>query len=97
MKDETIRQKWKDFTNKYKQYFLSNDELWDDNLNLIENYIIKYNKKPSQHDQDKEIKKLGGWISTQQKNYQKNKQIMKDETIRQKWKDFIDKYKQFFK
>jgi hypothetical protein len=58
MKDETIRQKWKDFTNKYKQYFLSNDELWDDNLNLIKNYIIKYNKKPSETDKDKEIKFL---------------------------------------
>ena len=97
MKDENIKQKWKEFTTKYKQIFLSNDEEWNNNLNLVENYIINNNKKPSNKDKDINIKKLGTWINDQQKNYQKNKRIMKDETIRKKkWKDFIDKYIQFF-
>jgi superfamily II DNA/RNA helicase len=96
MKDETIRQKWRDFIDKYKQFFLSNDEIWNNNLNLVENYIIKNKNRPSQHDKNKEFKKLGQWICDQQKKYQKNKYIMKDETIKQKWKDFTDKYKLFF-
>ena len=96
MKDETIKQKWKIFTDKYKHLFLSNDEEWDNNLNLVENYIIKNEKRPAESDKDKEIKKLGSWINHQQMNYQKNEYIMKDETIRKKWKNFTDKYKHLF-
>ena len=34
MKDESIRKKWEEFINddKYKEYFLSNEEVWDNNL-----------------------------------------------------------------
>jgi superfamily II DNA or RNA helicase len=96
MKDTNIKQKWKDFTNKYIHLFLSNDELWNNNLNLVENYIIKNNKRPSQIDKDDEIKKLGSWISTQKMNYEKNDQIMKNETIKKKWKDFTNKYIHLF-
>ena len=97
MKDENVRKKWKDFTDKYIQFFLSNDELWNNNLILVEKYIIKNNKRPSGADKDIEIKKLGNWINNQQTNYSNNKQIMKDENLRKKWKDFTDKYIQFFK
>ena len=98
MKDETIRQKWKDFTDKYIHLFLflSNDALWNNNLNLIENYIINNNKRPSGSDENKEIKKLGNWIDVQKNNYLNNKKIMKNENVRKKWKDFTDKYIHFF-
>ncbi len=34
MKDDNIRNRWKEFIedNKYKQYFLTNEEEWDNNL-----------------------------------------------------------------
>ena len=35
MKDEYIRKKWEDFTNKYKHLFLSNNEEWSNNLILL--------------------------------------------------------------
>ena len=96
MKDENIRKYWKEFITKYKQYFLTNDEDWVNSLKQIENYIIKNNKRPSIHDKDIEIKKLGKWIGTQRQNYQKNEKIMKDENIRKCWKEFTTKYKQYF-
>jgi hypothetical protein len=96
MKDETIRKHWEDFIIKYKKYFLSNEEEWINNLKLVEDYIIKNNKRPSSHDKDIEIKKLGSWIGTQQQNYLKKEPIMKDETIRKHWEKFIEKYKKYF-
>jgi hypothetical protein len=96
IKNKNISKTWLDFTIKYKQYFLLNNEVWFDTLKLVEDYIIKYNKRPSQVDKDIEIKHLGSWLSNQQKNYLKNEQIMNDETIRKSWFDFTTKYKQYF-
>jgi len=96
MKDENIRKKWTDFIDKYKEYFLSNTELWLNNLKLVEEYIIENNKRPSTIDKNKDIKVLGYWLSTQQQNYKNNEQIMKDENIRKLWVEFIDKYKEYF-
>ena len=98
MKDETIRKTWLEFTTKYKQYFLSNNEGWYMNLKLVEEYIIKNSKRPTTHSKDIEIKKLCKWINHQQTNYSKNENIMKDETIHASWTKFIqdDKYKNYF-
>ena len=53
-------------------------------------------KRPSSTDKNNEIKQLGKWIQTQQKNYKNNKQIMTDKTIRTEYKAFIKKYKEYF-
>ena len=92
MNDETIKKHWDDFIKKYKQYFLSNNELWFSSLKQVEEYIIKNNKRPSSKHNNKEIKKLGKWIGTQQTNYKNNQHIMKDKTIKTQWEDFIEKY-----
>ena len=96
MKNETIKKEWIEFTTKYKQYFLTNEEEWVNSLKLVENYIIKNNKRPSRCDKNIEIKQLGKWISHQYENYKKNQNIMKDENIRKCWKEFTTKYKQYF-
>jgi dephospho-CoA kinase len=96
MKDKIIKTNWEDFIQKYKVYFLSNEELWFNSLKQVEEYIIKNGKRPSKSDEDVEIKKLGQWISTQQKNYNKNENIMKDTIIKTHWEDFIEKYKEYF-
>ena len=72
MKDETIKKAWIEFTTKYKQYFLSNNEEWFNNLKLVEEYIIKNKKRPSNSDKDVKIKQLGGWICNQQTKYKNN-------------------------
>ena len=96
MKDETIRKHWEDFVEKYKQYFLSNNEQWFNSLNQVEDYIIKNNKRPSSESKDIKIKKLGKWIDHQLSNYKKNEKSMKDKTIKKYWENFIEKYKQYF-
>jgi superfamily II DNA or RNA helicase len=96
MKDENIRKLWEDFTEKYKQYFITNEELWKYNLEEIINYINKNNKLPSTKSKDKEERFLGIWLGTQKQNYKNNRDIMKYENIRNLWEHFIEQYKQYF-
>jgi hypothetical protein len=96
MKDPEIRKKWEDFLEKYKEYFLTLEEIWIRNLHLVEKYFIENNKKPKQCDKNKDIQKLGSWINTQMKNYKKKKMIMKKSNIETMWKDFVEKYKEIF-
>ena len=96
MKQENIRIKWEDFMNTYSHLFMSNDDKWNDTLENAKSYIETNNKLPSKEDKNKEIKQLGIWILHQKKNYSKKEQIMKQENIRNKWKDFISTYSHLF-
>ena len=100
MKNENNYNKWTEFINneKYKQYFQSKYEDFIMNLNKLKIYIDENNKKPSRDDKINEIKKLGEWISTIKKNYNKKVGNMKDKNIYNKWTEFInsDKYKIYF-
>jgi len=100
MSDETIYDDWTKFINdeKYKQYFMSNNELWFENLRKAEEYIDINKKLPSKRSKDKDIKQIANWIGTQKQNYKSKKGIMSDETIYDVWRDFINdgKYKQYF-
>ena len=80
-----------------KKYFLSNDEIWLNNLKNIKKYIDENNKRPSSHDINKEIRSYGEWMVKQQMNYNKKKCIMNDEKIRKQWEEFINnnKYNQY--
>jgi NAD+--asparagine ADP-ribosyltransferase len=101
MSNETIRELWEDFINddKYKEYFLSNEEVWKKNLEFVKKYIVSKKKRPPQTSKNKNIKKHGQWLNNQLYNYKKQEQIMSNETIRHLWEDFIndDKYNEYFK
>jgi len=100
MNNEEIYQKWNQFINneKYKMYFLSNYENWKNKFDELLNYIDLNSKRPSQIDKNNDIKALGGWVSNNQKNYKKKRDIMKNEEIYQKWNQLINnkKYKMYF-
>ena len=96
MINEKIYNEWTQFMNDYKEYFLSNEEFWYNTLNKVKEYIDENGKRPSQHDKDKEIKQLGSWIGTQQKNYKKKEEIMKNDKIYNEWTQFMNQYKKYF-
>lgn len=98
MKNEIIRNKWKIFINddKYKQYFISNDDKWINTLETIKKYIEDENKLPTRYNKNKEIKQLGKWLSTQQQNYSKKEHLMIDQLIREKWELFINENEKYF-
>jgi hypothetical protein len=92
--------KWNVFItdDKYKEYFLDNNTIWKQHLEKVKQYIDKNNKRLSRNDKDKNIKRLGSWVSTQTQNFKKKTEIMSNEEIYNKWNDFItdDKYKEYF-
>ncbi len=96
MKEENIRNKWEDFINTYSHLFMSNDEIWNNTLEKLRFYIETNNKLPTQHNKNKDIKQLGKWISHQKENYSKKEFIMKEESIRNIWEDFINTYSHLF-
>ena len=96
MSDEKIYNEWTEFLEKYKEYFISNEELWLNTLEELKKYIDLNKKRPSSIDKNKEIKQLGSWISNQQTNYKTKKQIMSDEKIHNEWTQFLEKYKEYF-
>jgi predicted nucleic acid-binding protein len=100
MSNEEIKKEYENFINddKYKKYFISNEEEWLNNLEEVKKYINLNNKRPSQHDKNEQLKKLGNWISEQQQNYKKQSRIMSNEEIRKEWENFIndEKYKKYF-
>jgi hypothetical protein len=101
MKEDKIYTEWTNFTNEYQEYFLekyflSNEEIWYNNLIKIKEYIDENKKKPSETDKDKEIKQLGYWIGTQQTNYKKKEHNMKEDKIYTEWTNFTNEYQEYF-
>ena len=74
-----------------------NVENWKKMLEKTKKHIDENNKTPSKHDENQEIKQLGRWLSNQKTNYEKKRQIMKDEEIRKLWEEFVENYKEYFK
>jgi hypothetical protein len=101
MKHKIYRKLWEDFINddKYKEYVLSNEELWKLKLEWVKKYIDENKKRPSRTDKNEEYKKHGVWIRSQIQNYTNQQKNMSNETIRHLWEDFIndDKYNKYFK
>ncbi len=95
MKKEFYRSEWKKFLNEKKNYFQSNEDEWNIQLDLVEKYINEHNKRPSCTDKNINIKKLGCWLSAQNDNYLQKKYIMKNTIIYEKFKEFIQKYKSY--
>jgi len=96
MKDENIYSKWSQFMIEYQEYFLTIHDKWYNSLNKVKKYIDDNGKKPTISDKDKEIKKLGRWISLQQANYKKRKKVFIDDKICYKWSQFMKDYQQYF-
>jgi hypothetical protein len=95
--NKEIKLKWEEFMDKNKKIFNSIEKKREQNLIKIEEYIKQNNKLPSSTDKNNNIKTLGIWISTQQYNYKNNIKNMKNNEIKLKWEEFMDKYKELFK
>jgi len=96
MKLDEMYNKWKEFTNRYSPYFMSNEEHWKITLDNVKEFIDKYNKRPSTHSKNKEEKQMSSWIGGQQKNSKNRKEIMKLDKIYNEWIEFTNEYSQYF-
>jgi len=75
-----------------------NIKKWKLTLDKVKEYINKNDKRQSEHDETKEIRKQGKWINQQKRSYKYKKRNMKHEIYRKLWEDFItdNKYKKHF-
>ena len=95
MKNEKIYELWTEFINdpKYSVYFDSPEDKWKSDLEQVKQYMDKEKKRPSyDRDKNKDIKRLGTWVGTQQKNYKKKTYIMANKEIYDLWTEFTADY-----
>jgi hypothetical protein len=81
MKEENKdrREKWKKFTDEFKEYLLTYEEEWDENLNKVIDFINlnkklprRIGKKNRKTAENEEETRLARWIHTNKENYEKN-------------------------
>ena len=93
---------WEEFINhdKYKEYLITNDKIWTNNIKELKLFIDKNGRLPSIYNKNEIEKYLGKWFSHQKGKYSnyKNKHkynIMPEDRI-PIWEEFIndDKYKE---
>lgn len=94
MKNEEIRQTWINF--KVQNNLLTVKELWVNSLDELEEYIKTNDKRPNKRSKDDLERKLGEWLGHRLQNYKNKTGFAKDENLKQKWEDFIVKYKSLF-
>ena len=96
MTNKDIYDIWTNFINddKYKKYFISDEEEWIIKLNELKIYIDINHKIPTRI----ENKKIYVWTQYQKYNYKRKLQNMKQETIYNIWTEFItnNTYKNYF-
>ena len=94
MKNEERYNQWTNFLEEYKEYLKNYDEIWDNNLKELKNYIFTNGKRPSSKSENESIKYIGEWLLTQQRIY-KNKTMILERY--NQWSNFLEEYKEYFK
>jgi hypothetical protein len=94
--NKEITQMWEKFIIQYKKYFDNYEEKWISALNDLKKYLDTNKSRPSASSNDEYICYLGRWINTQQNNYNKNENIMKNINIKKLWEEFNNNYKIYF-
>nr|QBK89583.1 MAG: helicase [Pithovirus LCPAC001] len=96
--DPDIKKLWEKFQDDYSDYFLTNEGVWKTNLKKVKEYIDENKKRPSEHNKDVDIKKLGYWISNQLSNCNnKIGTVWNDPEIKELWVKFQDDYSDYFR
>lgn len=89
LKEEYII-KWEEFLNDFGHYLMTSKEEWCIKLDVLKQYIDVHKKKPIQ-----KVHYLGNWLYMQQQYYKQYKYNMKHPSIRKKWEEFNEEYKQY--
>lgn len=91
MQYQHIRDVWFKFSQKYSQFFKSNEETWMDRLMQCQAFVDKNGKLPYLTNSDPEAKQLAKWLYHQTENYKAKKEGLKNEELRRMWEEFVRK------
>jgi superfamily II DNA or RNA helicase len=96
MKDIEKYNLWTQFLEEYKEYFITDDELWMKSLDKIKEFISKNKKRPSIKSQNAEEVQCARWFSNQQQYYKNETTQIKNDTRYNLWVQFLEEYKEYF-
>ena len=98
MKNKNIRKLWEEFVNEYEHLFMSNTEIWINNLKLLEEYINIHKELPSDYSKNPNTLKIARWKCTQKQNFKNTSHIMKeDKNVRDIWEEFVKRHYKLFR
>lgn len=89
------KKEWEQFSNAHETLLKTKDELWNDKLKLVREFMDKYKRRPYQPVHSEKM--LGKWLSEQLANYKTKKDGMKHNDRRVIWEEFVEKYKEYLK
>lgn len=89
---DDIKIAWDIFYNQYKHCFLSYEEIWDNNLNKVKNFIDQDKRRPPLKNNDGTKNESYGWLSNQFTEAKGNQWPVER---RNKWNDFLNQYHQY--
>jgi ribosomal RNA-processing protein 8 len=81
---------------EYPEIFKKNNDIWNDQLKELKNFINENKKLPSQSKKDTQQDRISKWMQQQKMTYIKNDRIMKSPEIRSQWENFITEYQDYF-
>ena len=94
--DSKIKEQWNQFINdeKYKIYFISQEEQWIVKLKNCKDFIKENKRRPNTKSEIKEERTMGYWITNQIKNYKNKCEILgESESLQKIWITFISDIK----
>jgi hypothetical protein len=97
MRNNNIKKIWEEFVNEYEHLFMSNTEIWINNLKLLEEYINVHKELPSDYSKDPNTLKIARWKCTQKNNFKNKTKIMVNENIKNIWEEFVNRNKKLFR
>ena len=96
MKNENLYKLYTRFLEKYKEYFRSDEEVWQSKFKELTTFLDENGKRPKKRSNNEKEKELGVWITTQLGHYRKKNAGMKDETRYNLWTEFMKEYSHIF-
>jgi len=94
--DSKIKEQWNQFINdeKYKIYFMSQEDRWKDKLKNCKNFIKENKRRPNVKSKIEEERTMAYWIANQIKNYRDKCEILgENESLQKIWITFISDIK----
>jgi hypothetical protein len=85
-----IRLLWEQFIEKYKTYFMTQEEKWIEKLDHCKKFIKEHKKRPNTKSHNTEERTMAYWIINQIKNFRNKSEILGEtESLQQLWIPFI--------
>jgi len=92
-KNHVQYKQWEEFLEEYKDYFKTEDEIWNENLQKVKEFINIHKRRPT----EKNEPLLRSWLTNNLCCYKKRERNFKDLVYCKKWEEFIEEYKEYFK